>query len=60
MTNQMIAQLNDCAFKGIRKTGQQKKLDERAMKNEAIFKSNDQKLKAFGDKIDEKKLTEEH
>lgn len=39
--NATIAQLNDCAYKAIRKQGQQKKLDERAIKNEQLFKAND-------------------
>lgn len=52
MNNAMIAELNDCAYKAIR-TGKQKKLDERAIKNEAIFKANDQKLKNLAKNIDE-------
>lgn len=44
MTNLQIAQLNDCAYKAIRKAGVQKKLDERAIKNEAYFKMNEEKL----------------
>lgn len=34
--NATIAQLNDCAYKALR-SGKQKKLDERALKNESIF-----------------------
>lgn len=41
MSNAMIAQLNDCAYKAIRKQGVQKKLDERAMKNEIFYKANE-------------------
>lgn len=44
ITNIQIAQLNDCAYKAIRKVGVQKKLDERALKNEAIFKNLEKKL----------------
>lgn len=40
----MIAQLNDCAYKAIRKVGVQKKLDERALKNESFFKNMEKKL----------------
>ena len=38
ITNQMIAQLNDMAYRGIKKAGKQKKIDERAIKNESYFK----------------------
>ena len=41
LDNVMIAQLNDLAYKAIRKTGVQKKLDERAIKNDDIFKKLD-------------------
>ena len=39
--NLLIAQLNDVAYKAIRKTGVQKKLDERAIKNDEFFKKLD-------------------
>lgn len=38
ISNVLIAQLNDVAYKAIRKRGVQKKLDERAIKNEALYK----------------------
>ena len=38
--NATIAELNDCAYKALR-GGKQKKLDERALKNESIFQAND-------------------
>lgn len=38
LDNLLIAQLNDVAYKAIRKTGVQKRLDERAIKNEDFFK----------------------
>ena len=34
MDNLLIAQLNDVAYKAVKKTGMQKKLDERSIKNE--------------------------
>ena len=37
ITSQMIAQLNDMAYRGIKKQSKQKKLDERAIKNESYF-----------------------
>ena len=37
LDNLLIAQLNDVAFKAIKKTGMQKKLDERAIKNEKLL-----------------------
>lgn len=33
----MIAILNDLAYRGIKKVSKQKKLDERAIKNESYF-----------------------
>lgn len=36
--NLVIAQLNDVAYKAVRKQGVQKKLDERAVKNDVAFK----------------------
>lgn len=60
LNNAIIAQLNDVAYKAIRKRGVQKKLDERAIKNETSFKANDNKLKKLADKIDEEKLRAEH
>jgi hypothetical protein len=60
LSNATIAELNHCAFAGIRKTGQQKRLDERALKNESIFKANDQKLKSLVKSFDLAKLSETH
>lgn len=60
MTNAVIAQLNDCAYKAIRKQGVQKKLDERAIKNESIFKANDHKLKTLMKNFDEDKVRAEN
>lgn len=39
--NLLIAQLNDVAYKAIRKTGIRKRLDERTIKNEEFFKKLD-------------------
>ena len=41
ISNLLIAQLNDVAYKAIRKAGVQKRLDERAIKNNEFFKKND-------------------
>ena len=38
ISNLLIAQLNDVAYKAIRKAGVQKRLDERAIKNNEFFK----------------------
>ena len=46
ISNLLVAQLNDVAYKAIRKTGVQKRLDERAIKNNEFFKKNDAKLDA--------------
>ena len=37
LDNRTLATLNDAAYKAIRKTGNQKRLDERAMKNKEMF-----------------------
>ena len=50
--NLLIAQLNDAAYKAIRKTGLRKKLDERTIKNEEFFKKLDLQLNAAHKKID--------
>lgn len=50
--NLLIAQLNDVAYKAIRKVGVQKKLDERAIKNDTTFKKLDAELDAIHKKID--------
>ena len=37
--NALLAQLNDVAYKAIRKAGLQKRLDQRAIKNEQLNKT---------------------
>ena len=44
LDNVTLAQLNDAAYKAIRKTGNQKRLDERALKNQEMFKKLDIQL----------------
>jgi len=56
MSNLQIAQLNDCAYKAIRKVGVQKKLDERAIKNESYFKMNDKKIETLVAKLNSEKI----
>ena len=55
--NLLIAQLNDVAYKAIRKTGVQKKLDERAIKNDDFFKKLDAQLDGAVKKINFDKVT---
>lgn len=55
MTNILTARLNDCAFKAI-KGGNQKKLDDRAVRNDAFFKANDAKVKSIASTIDVDKI----
>ena len=57
LDNLLIAQLNDVAYKAVRKTGIQKKLDERAMKNEVTYKKLDLQLEEAHKKIDFDKVT---
>ena len=49
--NLLIAQLNDVAYKAVRKAGSQKKIDERAIKNDPAFKKLDAELTAAHNKI---------
>ena len=58
--NLLIAQLNDVAYKAIRKTGVQKRLDERAIKNNEFFKKNDAKLDAAHSKLNFDKIKQNH
>ena len=50
--NVLIAELNDVAYRGIRKTGLQKQLDARALKNEDYYKKLDLQVEKEVDKID--------
>ena len=52
MANLLIAQLNDVAYKAIKKKGLQKKLDERAIKSEKLFRSMEQQLDSVHEKMD--------
>ena len=54
--NLLLAQLNDVAYRAIRKAGIQKKLDERAIKNEDMFKKLDVQLEQASAKIDFDKI----
>jgi hypothetical protein len=53
--NASIAQLNDLAFKGI-KQGHQKRLDERAIKNQDKFKELEDQLQKIVKKMDFDKI----
>ena len=55
-----IAQLNDLAYKAIRKQGLQKQLDKRSTKNEELFKKLDNQLKKAAEKFNFDKIKEEH
>ena len=60
ISNLLIAQLNDVAYKAIRKEGVQKKLDQRAIQNDEFFKKNDAKLDAAHSKINFDKVKQNH
>lgn len=60
VNNSQIAQLNDLAYKAVRKRGLQKKLDDRAIKNEGFYKKLDQQLKGVTEKFDFKELREKY
>ncbi len=60
VNNTQIAQLNDLAYKAVRKRGLQKKLDDRAIKNEEFYKKLDKQLKGVTEKFDFKELREKY
>ena len=60
ISNEMIAQLNDLAFKGIRKAGVQKKMDERSIKNESHFKKLNDQIKKLAKKVDKEDLSKKY
>lgn len=58
--NAQIAKLNDLAYKAIRKRGMQKKLDERAIKNDAFYKKLNSQLKGITKTFDMPKVRGEY
>ena len=58
--NLVIAQLNDVAYKAVRKQGVQKKLDERAVKNDVAFKKSEADLIEAHEKINFDKVQNAH
>ena len=50
--NHLLAQLNDVAYRAVRKAGIQKKLDERAIKNEEMFAKLEEQIDQAQAKID--------
>lgn len=60
ISNVQIAQLNDMAYKAVRKRGLQKKLDERALKNEGLYKKQDKEINDLKRKLDFAALREQH
>jgi len=59
MENLLIARLNDVAYKTINKRGTKKRMDERAIKNEKLFKSMEMQIDQIHKQIDFKKLEAE-
>lgn len=60
INNILIAQLNDAAYRAIRKRGVQKRMDERSIKNEQLFKKLDLQLDEAHKKIDFDKISATH
>ena len=50
--NVLIAQLNDLAYKSIRKTSVRKRLDDRTIRNEEYFKKLEASLEEVHSQID--------
>ena len=60
ITLERIAKLNDLAYKGVRKTGLRKMLNERAMYIEENYKIIDEQISEVVSKFDFSKIEEEH
>ena len=60
LSNVHIAQLNNLAYKGVMKSGLQKKLDERAIKNQEFYKKLDDQVAKAKTGMDFKDLREKH
>lgn len=58
--NQQLAQLNDLAYKGLQKRGLQKKLDDRALKNQEYYRKLDEQVEQATKSFDFGRLREEH
>ena len=54
--NAQIAKLNDLAYKGVKKRGMQKKLDERSLKNEKYYKNLTKQVKDVAKSINVEEL----
>ncbi len=60
ISNAQIATLNDMAFRALKHRANQKKLDDRAMKNQEFYKKNEEHIKHVISDMKFDKLREEH
>ena len=60
IANHLLAELNDVAYKAIRKTGARKRLDERAIINDELYKKLDQGLGQAHGEIDFKLIKKKY
>lgn len=60
LDNSQLAQLNDMAYKGLQKKGLQKKVDERALKNQKFFKNLDKQVSEVSQKFNYAELREKN
>ena len=60
IANHLLAELNDVAYKAIRKTGARKRLDARAITNDELYKKLDAGLAQVHSEIDFKQVAAEH
>jgi len=58
--NAQIAKLNDLAYKGVKKRGMQKKLDERSLKNEKYYKNLTKQVKDVAKSINVEELSKKY
>jgi len=58
--NAQIAKLNDLAYKGVKKRGMQKKLDERSLKNEKYYKNLTKQVKDATKSINVEELSKKY
>ncbi len=52
IANHQLAELNDMAYRAVQKRGLQKKLDERAIKNQEVYKKLDLEVDELVKKMD--------
>lgn len=60
LSNAVIAQLNDLAYKGVQRNSLQKMVDKRAVSNEELYQKLDRDVQNLVNKMDFKQIAAEH